>query len=217
MTTEHQDPKRRADWDAIERDYRTGKFTDQELADKYDNVVTRQAISKRAKEKKWQKDLTDAVRRATNAKLIGDMAEKKVAEQVAEGVANSCQNATDTVLIAAEINKQVILKHRGDISKTNELAMDMLNELSLATLKRAEIEELFEKVTGDLAGPALQAAQNQFKDMMRVHNRVGSVHKLADTLAKLQTLERRAFSIADEVEVENPALVEPVFNVIVRG
>lgn len=216
MTIKKPQPKRRADWEAIERDYSTGQFTDQELADKHKNVVTRQAITKRAKVKGWKKDLSDAVRRATNAKLIAELAEKKVAEQVAGKVAESCNLATDTVMAAAEVNKQVILKHRGDIEQTNTLAMAMLAELKLATHKPEEIQELFEKVTGDLAGPALAAAQAQFKDFMRVHSRVGSVHKLADTLAKLQTLERKAFGIGEDGDGP-PESVEPIFNITLKA
>jgi hypothetical protein len=36
--------KAKADWEAIEREYRTGRFTDQELAAHFNDVVTRQAI-----------------------------------------------------------------------------------------------------------------------------------------------------------------------------
>lgn len=203
MTTRKPESKRRTDWDAVERDYRTGKFTLRELAEKYG--VSHQAIGKQVKTKGWTQDLSTAIKRATNAKLVAELVDKEVAK--------GGQEVAKTVLAAAELNKQVILKHRGDISKTNSLAMDMLNELSLTTHKQSEIEELFEKVTGEMAGPALQAAQQQFKDFMRVHSRVGSVHKLADTLAKLQTLERRAFGIADEGEDGDRPLVEPVFNI----
>jgi predicted DNA-binding protein YlxM (UPF0122 family) len=203
MTEKAAQPKRRADWDAVERDYRTGKFTLRELADKYG--VSHQAIGKQVKTKGWTQDLSTAIKQATNAKLVAELVDKEVAK--------GGQEVAKTVLAAAELNKQVILKHRGDISKTSDLAMAMLAELSLTTHKQEEIEELFEKVTGDMAGPALLAAQQQFKDFMRVHSRVGSVHKLADTLAKLQTLERKAFGIADEGEGKEPAAVEPIFNI----
>lgn len=201
MTTKKPEPKRRADWEAIERDYRTGKFTLRELEAKHGPSYAE--ISRKSKKQGWTKDLREVIKQATDAAVLR------------ETVTGAQKDVTETILVTAELNKQVILKHRGDISKTSSLAMDMLNELSLTTHKKEEIEELFEKVTGDLAGPALQAAQQQFKDFMRVHSRVGSVHKLADTLAKLQTLERKAFGIADEGDGDGktPGAVEPVFNI----
>lgn len=193
------EPKRRADWDAVERDYRTGKYTLRELEAKHGPSYAE--ISRRARKQGWTKDLREVIKQATDAAVLR------------ESVTEAQKDVTETILVAAELNKQVILKHRGDIARTNSLAMEMLNELSLTTHKQEEIEELFEKVTGDLSGPALQAAQQQFRDFMKVHNRVGSVHKLADTLAKLQTLERKAFGIADEGDGEKPASAEPVFNI----
>lgn len=94
--------RRRVDWDAVERDYRTGSFTLRELAAKYGG--SHQAIAKQAKVKGWTQDLTKAVRAATNARLI----EKAVAEKVAE----SGQQVANAVLAVAEANTQVILKHR---------------------------------------------------------------------------------------------------------
>lgn len=198
MTTKKPEPKRRADWDAVERDYRTGKFTLRELEAKHGPSYAE--ISRRAKKQGWTKDLREVIKQATDAALLR------------EAVTEAQKDVTQTVLVTAELNKQVILKHRGDIEQTNALAMAMLEELKLATHKPQEIQELFEKVTGDLSGPALTAAQAQFKDFMRVHSRVGSVHKLADTLAKLQTLERKAFGIGEDGDGP-PEAVEPIFNI----
>jgi predicted DNA-binding protein YlxM (UPF0122 family) len=198
---------RSTDWAAVERDYRTGKFTLRELAEKYD--ISHQAVGKQVKTKGWTQDLSLAIKQATNAKLVAELVDKEVAK--------GGQEVANTVLAAAELNKQVILRHRGDISRTNSLAMDMLEELSLTTHKQAEIEDLFEKVTGDLEGPALSSAQQTFREFMKVHSRVGSVHKLADTLAKLQTLERKAFAIDDEDgDKKPPSELPPTFNISLK-
>lgn len=204
VTTKKPEPKRRTDWDAVERDYRTGKYTLRELEAKHGPSYAE--ISRRARKQGWTKDLREVIKQATDAAVLR------------ESVTEAQKDVTETILVAAELNKQVILKHRGDIARTNSLAMEMLQELSLTTHKQEEIEELFEKLTGELDGAALSAAQQQFRDFMKVHNRVGSVHKLADTLAKLQTLERKAFGIADEGDGEKPASAEPVFNItLTRG
>lgn len=193
--------RRRADWEAIERDYRTGKFTDQELADKHGNVITRQAISKMAKVKGWQKDLSVAVRAATKAKLIAEAAQAKVAEQVARG----CEATTDTVLAVAEVNKQVILAHREDIRATRALTNAMLAELGATTTGRERLHALLELVAKDAdATPAqILEARQALAELTRLPNRILSVNRLVQAMGRLQQLERTAFGL-DEPEQPPP-------------
>lgn len=198
---EATEKRRRADWQAIERDYRTGKFTDQELADKHGNVVSRQAITKMAKVRGWQKDLSDAVRKATNAKLIAAEAEKKVAEQVAKG----CTATLDAVVAAAETNKQVILSHRDDIKKARSLANAMLNELQEVTVNPTKLQNLLEILVGgdEMTQAQISDARAAFADLSRLPTRIMSVQRLAQAMARLQALERTAFGL-DEPEQPPP-------------
>ena len=196
--------KARTDWDAVERDFRTGKFTLRELEAKHGPSYAE--ISRRSKKQGWTKDLREVIKQATDAALLQ------------ETVTTAQKDVTGTVLAAAEVNKQVILRHRGDIARTSTLAMDMLAELSLTTHKQGEIEELFDKITEDIEGQALATAQQTFRDFMKVHSRVGSVHKLADTLTKLQTLERRAFGIGENEDGDKPRGDEPpTFNITMKN
>lgn len=94
--------RKRVDWEAIERDYRTGQFSLRELEKKHGAGFSK--IGKRAKDEAWSKDLADAVRQATSAALIAEVA----TERATEGL----QGTTDVVLAAAEVNKRVILGHR---------------------------------------------------------------------------------------------------------
>lgn len=55
------DKKAARDWEAIERDYRSGQFTDRELGEKYG--ITHAAVQKWAKREGWQK--ASAPRRAS--------------------------------------------------------------------------------------------------------------------------------------------------------
>lgn len=193
----------KADWEAIERDYRTGVFSDAELADKHGNVVTRQAISKRAKEKGWTKDLSTAVRQATRAKVIAAAVAERVAGQVAEkvagNVAESRQATENAVLAAAEIASEVILRHQRDVRSMRDLAFDMIGELRLATHSPNDLAELFRQAQEGMDADAAESMQQSVKDMLKLHSRVGSLHKLAETLNKLQPLERKAFALDDEV------------------
>ncbi len=102
----------KTDWQAVERDYRTGKFTLRELEAKHgaDNGL----ISRRAKRDGWTQDLSVAIRQATKAKLV------KAADPVADAV---------VVNEAAELNKQIILAHRKDVQRARDLTMGMFGEL----------------------------------------------------------------------------------------
>lgn len=179
----------RTDWEAIERDFRAGKLTLREMAEKHS--ITAGRICQVSKEKGWSRgDLQESVRKATTAILIAEHIEGEV-NKVKQGL-------NETVLAAAELNKQVILRHRDDLSKAREVSMRMLDELSITTTSADEIEALFEKVTEEMSGPSLLLAQQRFREFMKLHSRVGSVHKLSDTLKKLQELERKAFGLDEE-------------------
>lgn len=209
--------KRRMDWEAVERDYRTGRFTDQELADKYGNLVSRQAVTKMAKTKGWQKDLTEAVRQATKASLIQEQVKqrqqqqqqqqpKKVAPKlpdatsiVAEATAEAVDATATAVLVAAEANKQVILGHRNDILTLRSMLMGMAAELQ--QLGRADVARLAEVLTSgaesDADAQRLEALRDDLAAVSRLPSRILSVQRLTQAMTRLQLLERTAFGLDD--------------------
>lgn len=114
-------PKRRdTDWDAVHRDYRTGKFTQRELAAKYS--VTHGAVGKKIRELNWQKDLTEEIRQATNARLAQEL--------VAKEVSTGSQEVASAVSVAAEMNVRVI---RGQHAR-----LDVMEDLFIAGAKVAK-------------------------------------------------------------------------------
>lgn len=187
--------RRRADWDAVERDYRTGKFTLRELGDKYG--VSHQAIGKHVKEDGWTQDLSAAIKQATNARLVDDL--------VAKEVAKSGQAVANTILAAADLNKQVILSHRQDIARARNLANSMLTELQEVTLNPDKMRELFEMLIGgdDMSAGQIAEARAAFNDLSRLPNRILSVQRLSQAMTRLQSLERTAFGL-DEPEQPPP-------------
>lgn len=191
-------PKRkRADWEAIERDYRAGKLTLREMAAKHG--CTNGRIAQVAKEKAWARgDLKEQVQQATQALLI--------AKEVSTEVSRVKQGLSETVVAAAEVNKQVILAHRGRVAKATDVAMRMLAELDATTSRREQIEAMFEMLSEEMDERDKAAAQQQLRDFMRLHSRVGSVHKLMDALGKAQALERTAFGLDEAAKTpEKPA------------
>lgn len=189
--------KVKTDWQAVERDYRTGNFTLRELATKHG--PSHQAIAKQAKTKGWSQDLSIAIKQATNAKLVQDIVDKEVAK--------GGQEVANTVLAAAEVNKDVILGHRQDIRKVRNLAMLMADELEQVSLNRDKLADFFDLVTEDMGEAALAAARRTFQDLVKLPSRIAGAKALSETLTKLQTLERTAFSLDDDAPKDSAQTV----------
>lgn len=175
---------KRVDWEAVERDYRAGKLTLREMATKHG--CTNGRICQVAKERHWVRgDLQEQVKKATQALLIE--------QEVSSEVSRLKQGLSETVVAAAEVNRQVIVGHRTRVKRVVDVAMQMLEELETTTLGADKLGELFEKVTEDISGPALASVQQQFRDMMRLHNRIASAQKLMVALKDAQALEAQTY------------------------
>ena len=135
--------KRRVDWDAVERDYRVTQLTLRELAAKHG--CTHGAVAQQAKKRGWTRDLTPAVRRATNAKLVQATLDAAVND--------SAHELSSAVMAAAEVNTRVVMAHRKRLGELHELV-----ELAKAKLEQAgemlvDVREAatFVQATGNLA------------------------------------------------------------------
>lgn len=192
--------RRRIDWEAVERDYRTGKFTLRELESKHGAGYAK--ISARAKENGWTKDLAAVVRKATSAALIAEVATARATE--------GQKATTDVVLAAAELNKQVILQHRDELRQARTLAMDLLAEVKSQRLMAAEKELLAQVLAGKAEDiKEISDAQRVVNKALATGSRVSSVKALAETLTKLHSGERVAFGLADEPGDEPPSAPDP--------
>jgi hypothetical protein len=190
------DKKKRPDWAAIQRDYRTGKFTFRELEDKHG--VGYASINRKAKAEAWQKDLSQVVREATEAAVIRDaVLQQGAATGTATATEPQQQNDPDVVAVmaAVELNKEVLLRHRRDIRDARDLTMTMLGELKVVGENPDSLEIMFEHMTSEMKPEELMNATRAYNALVKLPGRIGSVHKLADTLAKLQPLERKAFAL----------------------
>lgn len=180
---------RRADKEAVERDYRTSPLTLREMTAKHG--VSHVTIIKWAKQEGWVRgDLSKVVREATTALLVADTVKQEV-NRVKNGLSAG-------VLKEAEAGKEVILGHRADLVALRDIAMDMAAELRATTRDKESLDALFKRAASEMSGLELVAFGQQVKDLVRLHGRVGSIHKLADTLAKLQERERRAHNLDDD-------------------
>lgn len=183
-----QPARPRVDWDAVERDYRTGRFTLRELERMHGRSAGQ--ICRRAQAEGWTQDLRELVRQATSAAIIRDLA--------AAATTGAQQSATQQVLAVAEVIKDVTLRHRKDVAAARAMTMDLLAELQATTMSQAELQR-FLATNLDEATPERRAEMlRQFGDLLKLHTRIASMQKLSDAMQRTQTLERRAFGISDD-------------------
>ncbi|MFW9594840.1 MAG: hypothetical protein ACMV1D_05020 [Macromonas sp.] len=179
--------RRRVDWDAVERDYRTDTLTLRELADKHG--VAHTTISRRAEREGWQKDLTEAIRQATNTRLINETVQQKCT--------TAHQNATDTVLVAAEVNTQVILRHRTGLSRLTAIKEKLLGQIEQAAEQMPDLAEVIEMVRQP-DDNGIDRANDAMRKAMGRGALVDDLKKLTEVDERIRKGEREAFGLDDE-------------------
>jgi hypothetical protein len=154
------------------------------LAEKHG--VSHQAIAKRAKTNSWTQDLGDQIRQATNAKLVANLVDSEVAKG-GQAVAN-------VVLAAAEINTQVILKHRTGLSRITAIKEKLLNQIEQAVDNMGDLEEIIELVRRE-DDRGVDKANDALRKSMSRSALVDDLKKLAEVDEKVRKGEREAFNI----------------------
>lgn len=186
-TTPEGAKKPRTDWDAVERDYRTGEFTLRELATKHG--PSHQAIAKNAKNKGWSQDLSVAIKQATNAKLVQDIVDKEVAK--------GGQEVANTVLAAAEVNKNVILGHRTGLKRITSIQQQLLSQIEQAAANLPDLADVIE-----MARQPDENGMDRVNDALRKalgrSALVDDLKKLAEVDERVRKGEREAFNLNDE-------------------
>lgn len=181
--------RRQHDWQAIERDYRTGRYTLRELERKHGAPFA--TIGQRAKREGWTQDLRDAVKAATSAKLIESL--------VTQESHAATQATVATVQAAAEQNTQVIFGHRAKARVAADVTMQLLAELQAT----AQLAEHADKLVHILAGDEpdaidLKAARGVVERALSLNGRASTVKQLCDALRIVVGIERTAFGLDEE-------------------
>lgn len=183
---------RRHDWEAIERDYRTGQFTLQELEAKHGPGFA--DISRRAKRDAWTKDLRQAVKQATSAAVLAETT-KGIAKAITKNTAETTKNV---VLAAAEVNKQIILGHRDDLSRMRQLALSLMDEVAASRVTPDQFALLTEILAGENADSIdMKAARGLVERMTDRSERVRDAKALTEIFERVRKGEREAFAIGD--------------------
>lgn len=182
---------KQVDWEAVEREYRAGISSQREIAEKYG--VSHTAIQKRAKRDDWQRDLQAKIK----AKADALVAKAEVASTVAAET-----TATERELVEANATAimRVRLTHRKDIARARDLAMKLLGELEQTAEAIPLIERLEALVASDAGADEKAIAQRAaaLQKVLELPTRTGTMKMLADTMTKLVTLERQAYSLDND-------------------
>lgn len=166
------------DWSACEADYRTGTFSNPQLAKIYG--CTEGAIRARVKKYEWRKDLSEQVRRETAAKLLRE----DLRTDYAIG---------DAAIIndGADIRVKIVRQHRDDIRSQRDLIRSLIGELRHESESEAR-EAILNAIDKD-------SAENRTKAAMRravsLPSRASVMRDLAMAGKVLVELERQAFSL----------------------
>lgn len=177
-------PKRRVDWDAIQRDYGTNEFTFRELETKYG--VFYSSIARKAKKDGWTQDLSIAIKQATNAKLT---------EQLVNNIVNtSSQNVNNTVLAAAEVNSQVILGHRTGLKRITTIQQKLLDQIEQAASNLPDLADVIEMIRKP-DDNGVDKVNDLMRKAMGRSSLVDDLKKLAEVDERVRKGEREAFNL----------------------
>lgn len=185
--------KLRIDWDAVERDYRTGRFTNRELAVKHE--VSHTAISKRAKDGEWVQDLSDHIRQATNAKLTQAL--------VSSEVSSEFRKVSTAIDLAAEVNAQIVSKHRAGLCRITAIKDKLLDQIEQAVVLMPELAEVIDMVRSEDERGADKANDALRKAMAR-SGLVDDLKKLSEIDERVRKGEREAFNIESSQQEDAP-------------
>ncbi|NII73921.1 hypothetical protein FHW84_002494 [Dyella sp. SG562] len=186
--------KKPTDWERIESDYRAGLLSVREIAATHG--ISHTAINKRARTDGWDRDLSAKIK----AKADALVSKREVSSQV-----STERSETDRSIIEAnaEVIANVRLAHRKDIGRARVLAMALLEELEGQTSNRELMEELGELLSGSKEQDGLSDKMMAiYHAVTSLPGRTKTMKDLGDTLHKLITLEREAYSIADPKQIK---------------
>lgn len=180
--------KKNIDWKRIEKLYRSGLLTLEEIARESGTVSGN--IRHRAKKYGWKRDLTDAVREKTRMKLIESLADNYGGGQNAS---KELEKLTEDAIVeqAARTQIQVLREHQKSIGHGHKLVMRMLDELDASTAYAGELQQLITSTVSPQRQEAVRRA-------VSLGSRSTILRDLSTAARQWVNLERQAFNIPDE-------------------
>lgn len=164
---------KRIDWEAVGREYRSGQLSVREIARNFG--CSEGAVRAKARDRGWQRDLTDAARREARAKLV-------------EGDPYSAGNERQAVEEAGERGAQVVRVHRVQIERQRETA-DRLIGLIERFLDAAERPDVTKEDADTMASKLFPGKGDGVASL---------VQAASSALDRLVRLERKAYHLDED-------------------
>ena len=175
------------DWLAIEGEYRAGIRSLRNIAAQFD--VSEGAIRKRAKKEDWVRDLTEKIKQKADA-LVRNAA---VRDSVRKDYA--LRTEKDIIDNNAEIQANIIISHRKDISKATDILHDLFDHIKMQTGQVESFEEILDilQSTGEVSDGVLTS----MRKATALSSQADTFKKLMDSMKVKIGLEREAYGISD--------------------
>ena len=151
MSEEQSKPQQRdVVWAAIERHYRAGELSLNEIAKRYG--VSRPGIQKRAEREGWVRDLSKKIEQATQNKVVAAVAKQQVAGELPLATKMAEKAYVDAYSDAAAA---VDSQQRGDVKRALDVQRGLLAELE--ALSRPDLMRFLEEMAEalDESGPTV--------------------------------------------------------------
>ena len=183
------------DWDAIKRDYRTAQFSNRELGRLYG--VAESTIRTRAANRKWQQDLSGAVRQEIDIQLSRDVAPGIASPAAAQCAQQTAHRAHPTLAPArATVSTDAAPTDAAIVEAAARRGADVVRgHRAGAARLRVQLDRLGAMVEGRLQDLEQRLAQGA---ALRDDNLIGCAELLdtmARTFARLAATERQAFNL----------------------
>lgn len=184
------------DWPAIERHYRANQLSLNEIAKQYD--VTRQAISKRAENEGWVRDLAEKIEQETKSKVMVAIAKREFAGNLPPGTKLAERQLQ---AINSDVGASIDLQGRDDVARALSVQRGLLGELEAMTDQRFRpfLEAMAEAL--DESGPTAQGGwkADKVNELYRYIISLGGRIKMAKELGAAHgvylPLQRKMFKL----------------------
>ncbi|SDH86310.1 hypothetical protein [Propionivibrio dicarboxylicus] len=178
------------DWDLIETEWRVAQLSIRQIAEKHGTEAS--TITRRAKKNGWTRDLTEAVRAATKAKV-----RNAVAHATQQNAERCTQLITSEVDLAANVNATIILRQQG---RADRMA-DMFETLVLENEAVNKAPEALDEIATAIREDDPKGAES-IKRLKSLTARIHNLKVLSEINTRLNDAEDSAFNLK-EIGKEN--------------
>lgn len=173
--------KAQVDWERIEAEYRAGVLTLRQIASGHD--ISHVSIAKRAKKEGWDRNLQARIQ----AQAIAQVNKAQVNAPVNKVTEN------EVVAVNARMQADKILEHRKDLTRLRQLEEQLMEELSGGEDGNGPYKLYITQYQGQIVEKVVG---------LTVSEKASTLQSLAAVRAKRIELERKAFGMESEREVE---------------